>query len=119
LTPDRLPEDIHLRKSFPAGICELVVFSFWAIRGFGLGGFYKSVAFESTENDIDSAFAYEKAEGFAELSFYFIAIHSAVAYIIEDRKFEETSAGLICPISEKGGIHVIYDNKISLPVNTT
>ena len=109
LLPDCLPIAIHLDEGLTACFSQPVVISLWAIRRFGLSGLDKPLLFEPPEDAIYRSFAYEQAFGFTKLSLYFVAVHSPVAYVIEDSQFEKSLAGMVCPVFEEYGIHKHYD----------
>jgi len=118
LSLDYLPIAIHLGKGLTACFGQAVVFPLRAIGGLGLNGFHEPLLFESPENTVNRSFAYEQALGFAKFSFYFVAIHSSVTYVVEDGQDEKAFAGLVCPVFEECSVHGYYDKQILVPVNT-
>jgi len=119
LPPDSLPIAVHLGKGPAACFGQPIVFPRRAIGGLGLRGLHKSLLFEPPEDVVNCSFAYEQALGFAKLSFYFVAIHSSVAYVVKDGQHEKPLAGLVCPVFEEDGVHRHYDKRILVPVNDT
>ena len=117
LSLDYLPIAIHLGKGPAAFFGQAVVFPLRAIGGLGLNGFNEPLFFESSENAVNCSFAYEQAFGFAKLSFYFVAVHSSVTYVVEDGKFQKALAGLFCPVFEEDSVHGCYNKQILVPVN--
>lgn len=115
LLSDCLPIAIHLSEGLAAQLGQVIIFSFGAIWGFCLIACYKSLFFESPENTVNCSFAYKQAFGLTKLSLYFIAVHSAIAYVIKDGQFEKSLADLVCPVIKKYVGHRDYD-KMSISI---
>ena len=108
---DRLPVVLHLRERLATGRGEPIVLPFRAIGRFCFGRLDQASCPQSGQNVVDRAAPKEQALGLGQSGFDLVAVHPAIADLVENRKVQKSLTDLIGPVIEEFGIHGLHDRQ--------